>query len=163
MTVVTDVHQDADALTLTITSVFGHPPAHVWQAWENPRLLERWWGPPTYPATVEVFELRPTGRVTYFMTGPEGDRHAGYWNVVSVEPPHAIEFVDGFADSDGVANDAMPTTRTRVDLAATDDGGTTMTITTTFPSLDAMEQMAAMGMVEGMSAALGQIPALLDT
>jgi uncharacterized protein YndB with AHSA1/START domain len=88
--------------------------------------------------------------------------------VVSVEPPHAIEFVDGFADrdgvvSDGVANDAMPTTRTRVDLAATDDGGTIMTVVTTFPSLDAMEQMAAMGMVEGMSAALGQIPALLDT
>ena len=38
-------------LTLTITAEFNAPVTRVWELWENPRLLERWWGPPTYPAT----------------------------------------------------------------------------------------------------------------
>ena len=40
-------------------------------------------------------------------------------------------------------------------------GGTSMTIETHFPSLQAMEQLAAMGAEEGMRAALGQIDAIL--
>jgi hypothetical protein len=39
--------------------------------------------------------------------------------------------------------------------------GTRMTITSTFPTLEAMEQMVAMGMLEGMAGALGQIDAIL--
>ena len=69
---VTDVRKDPDALTLTITSVFDAAVDRVWQLWADPRRLERWWGPPTYPATFVDHDLTPGGRVTYFMTGPEG-------------------------------------------------------------------------------------------
>jgi uncharacterized protein YndB with AHSA1/START domain len=54
----------------------------------------------------------------------------------------------------------MPTTTTIVTLTG-QGGGTSMTIETHFPSLQAMEQLAAMGMEEGMTAALGQIDAIL--
>jgi uncharacterized protein YndB with AHSA1/START domain len=40
-------------------------------------------------------------------------------------------------------------------------GGTRMTILTRFTDLDQLEKVAAMGMVEGMTGALGQIDALL--
>ncbi len=73
----------------------------MWQLWADPRQLERWWGPPTYPATVEKHDLTPGGEVTYFMTVPEGDKPRGWWRVTSVIPPKSLEFIDGFADQDG--------------------------------------------------------------
>jgi uncharacterized protein YndB with AHSA1/START domain len=41
-------------------------------------------------------------------------------------------------------------------------GGTRMTILTRFTDLEQLEKVAAMGMVEGMTQALGQIDALLS-
>jgi uncharacterized protein YndB with AHSA1/START domain len=49
---VTDVRRDPDALTLTISSEYDAPAACVWELWADPRQLERWWGPPTYPAAI---------------------------------------------------------------------------------------------------------------
>ncbi|WP_261556372.1 SRPBCC family protein [Frankia tisae] len=160
MTVI-DVQQDPAGRTLKISTRFDAPPARVWQIWQDPRQLERWWGPPTYPATVIDHDLSPGGSVTYFMTSPEGDKHYGWWRVTSAEAPHRLEFEDGFADDAGRPNLDLPTTTVRVQLTADGEAATVMTIESNFPSTEAMEQMVAMGMVEGMSAALGQIEALL--
>lgn len=70
---VTNVEKDAEQHTMTITSHFDAPIERVWELWVNPHLLERWWGRPTYPATVVDHDLTPGGKVTYFMTGPDGD------------------------------------------------------------------------------------------
>jgi hypothetical protein len=69
---VTDVRKDPAALTMTVASEWDAPIARVWQLWADPRKLERWWGPPTYPATVVEHDLRPGGKVSYFMTSPRG-------------------------------------------------------------------------------------------
>ncbi len=159
---VTSVHKDPEALTMSIEATFDAPVEQVWRVWADPRKLERWWGPPTYPATVLDHELTPGGRVTYFMTGPEGDQHRGWWQVLAVESPHRLEFEDGFADGAGEPDPSMPTTTTRVSLTERENGGTTMAIETTFPTLEAMEKMVAMGMEEGMTLAIGQIDALLS-
>ncbi|MEO5633787.1 SRPBCC domain-containing protein [Gaiella sp.] len=158
---VANVHKDADTLTMAITAEFDAPVEEVWNVWADPRKLERWWGPPTYPATVLDHDLTPGGRVTYVMTGPEGDRHRGWWRVLAVEAPHRLEFEDGFADGAGDPNPDLPTTVARVSLSTPEDGRTTMAIETTFPTLGAMEQILAMGMEEGITLAIGQIDALL--
>ena len=62
--------------------------------------LERWWGPPTHPATFEKHDLTPGGEATYFMTGPEGAMW-GAWRVRAVDPPTSLEFINAFADTDG--------------------------------------------------------------
>ncbi len=162
MTVI-DVQENPEALTLTLTARFDAPPPRVWQVWQDPRQLERWWGPPTYPATVVDHDLAPGGAVTYFMTGPEGDKHYGWWRVLSVDTPHRLEFEDGFADDSGRPNPDMPVTTVRVQLTADGEKATVMTIESTFPTLEAMEQLVSMGMVDGMSAALNQIDALLSS
>ncbi len=95
------------------------------------------------------------------MTGPDGDKSHGWWQVLAVEPPNRLELKDGFADDSGTPNDAMPTTTTVVTLTERDGGGTLMAIETQFPSLQAMEQLVAMGMEEGMAAAMGQIAEIL--
>lgn len=158
---VTSVEKDPGAMTLTVTAQFGAPVARVWQMWEDPRLLERWWGPPEYPATVVEHDLAPGGLVTYFMTGPQGDRHHGWWRIRGAGAPNDLEFEDGFADDSGTPNPDLPVSDVRVRLADQAGGGTVMTIETTFPSLEAMEQMVAMGMEEGITAAIGQIDAIL--
>jgi uncharacterized protein YndB with AHSA1/START domain len=158
---ITDVDKDPAAARMTVTAEFDAPVERVWQVWADPRQLERWWGPPTWPATVTEHDLAQGGTVKYVMTGPDGGRSAGYWNVIAVDPPNGFEIEDGFAGDDGEPNADMPTTMMRVALARRDDGGTRMTVVSTFPSTEAMEQMVAMGMEEGMRAAMGQIDALL--
>ena len=158
---VTTVHKDPEALTMRITAELDATVERAWQLWADPRQLERWWGPPTYPATVVDHDLSPGGTVRYFMTGPDGDKSAGWWKVRSVSAPNRLEFEDGFAGDDGEPNPAMPTMVIRVSLDDREGGGTRMAVETTFPSIEVMDQMIQMGMEEGMTGAMGQIDGIL--
>lgn len=157
---VTDVNKDLDALTMTITAEFDAGAARVWEMWSDPRQLERWWGPPTYPATFVDHDLSPGGRAAYFMTSPEGQKYHGWWRVEETEPPSRLRFEDGFADDEGKPNAEMPTTIATVTIVDA-DGHTTMTIESKFGSREGMEQVIEMGVEQGMVEALGQIDALL--
>lgn len=159
---VKSIDKDPANLTMVVTAEFDAPVESVWQMWENPRQLERWWGPPTYPATFVEHDLSPGGHMSYYMTGPDGDRPRGWWRVIEVDAPKLLVFDDGFADEDGTPNPEMPTTTTRVTLHERETGQTVMKIETTFPSLEAMEEMAAMGMEEGLRSAVDQIDNLLS-
>ena len=158
---VISVVKDADARTVTVTARFDAPIDRVWQVWSDPRQLERWWGPPGYPATVTEHDLAPGGTVAYAMTGPEGDRHGGTWRVRAVDPPRAVEFEDGVADADGNPDPDAPASVIRVALSAAADGGTHMVVTTTWATDEGMEWMVATGTDAGLTAAVAQIDALL--
>lgn len=161
MTVIA-VEKDPAALTMIVTTEFGATPERVWELWADPRQLERWWGPPSYPATVDAHDLRPGGKVEYHMTGPAGDTPRGYWDVDEVQPPHRLTLHDGFANDDGTPNTDMEGPAEMV--VTIDDAGngqTRMRIQSIFPSAAAMEQNLAMGMEQGLTQALGQIDAIL--
>ncbi len=157
---VTAVHKDPHALTMTLDAEFDATPERVWQLWADPRQLERWWGPPTYPATFTRHDLTPGSRVEYHMTGPEGDQPRGYWVIVDVDPPRSLVFRDGFANDDGSDNTDMPEGEVRVTIEPAGQR-TRMSILSLFPSAAAMEQLLAMGQEEGMKQAVGQIDAIL--
>lgn len=158
---ITNVHKDTEAVTMTVESEWDATVEQVWDLWADPRKLERWWGPPTYPATVVDHDLRAGGRVSYFMTGPDGDKSAGYWEVLVADAPHTLEVRDGFADDSGTPNDQMPTMVMRTTIEAISDTRTRMTTVTQFPSVEAMDQLVNMGMEEGMREAMSQIEAVL--
>ena len=158
---VTAVRKDPKALTMTVTAEFDASAERVWQLWADPRQLERWWGPPTYPATFTKHDLAPGSRVEYHMTGPEGDQPRGYWDVLETDPPHRLVFRDGFANDDGAPNDALPRNEGRVTIEEVGNGRTRMSIESIFPSTEAMEQILAMGMEQGLTDAIGQIDAIL--
>ena len=67
----------------------------------------------------------------------------------------------GSSDADGTVDHSLPTTRTTVTLEALPDGGTRMTVVSSFPTREAMQQLLEMGVEEGMLSAMGQIEALL--
>jgi uncharacterized protein YndB with AHSA1/START domain len=158
---VTAVRKDPQALSMTLDAEFDASPERVWELWADPRQLERWWGPPTYPATFTKHALAPGSRVEYHMTGPEGDQPKGFWDVVEVAPPHRLVVHDGFANDDGTPNLEMPTGVMRVAIDDIGAGRTRMSIESIFPTTEAMEQLLAMGQEEGMKQAIGQIDAIL--
>ena len=157
---VTDVRQDLDTRTLTITADFAAPVERVWQVYADPRQLEKVWGPPTYPATFVDHDLRPGARTTYFMTGPEGDKFAGYWEITAVDEPNGFSFRDGFADLEFNPNPTLPVATNDYTFSA-HDGGTRATFVSTFASAEAMQQVLDMGVVEGATAAINQIDGLV--
>ena len=159
MTIVSS-KQDPDALTFVVVAEFSAPPSRVWQVWADPRQLERWWGPPTWPATFEQHDVVAGGGSRYYMTGPDGEKARGWWRFLSLDEPRSLEFEDGFSDESGLPNPQMPTLRGRVELEEI-AAGTRMTVTSQFATVEQMEQLVQMGMVEGMTLAMGQIDDVL--
>jgi uncharacterized protein YndB with AHSA1/START domain len=154
------VVSDPEALTLTVVGEYPVPVERLWEAYADPRQLERFWGPETYPATFSRHDMAAGGRSQYTMTGPDGDTSHGWWRFIAVEPGRRFEVEDGFAHEDGRPNDDMPTMRMAFTFEPTADGSR-FTSVTYFPSLEAMERLVEMGMLEGMQSALGQLDGVL--
>jgi uncharacterized protein YndB with AHSA1/START domain len=157
---VISVEKDLDSLSLTLVADFDAQIEQVWQLWADPRQLERWWGPPTHPSTVEKHDLAVGGEVLYFMTGPEGEKTWGWWRVTSVNPPTSLEFTDGFANQDGTPNAETPPTTVQMRLTE-HDGGTRMELRFVFDSSEHMEQVERSGAFEVFPLSVGQMDALL--
>jgi uncharacterized protein YndB with AHSA1/START domain len=157
---ITTVSSDAKNLTLTVVGEYPVPVERLWDAYADPRQLERFWGPEQWPATFTRHDMAPGGRSEYYMSGPDGSRPRGWWRFLAVEPGRRIEVEDGFAHDDGRPNDAMPTMRMVFTFEATATGSRFHGVTH-FPSVEAMEQLVQMGMVEGLRSAMGQLDAVL--
>lgn len=157
---VTDVTSDLDRRTLTITAQFAAPVERVFAIYDDPRQLERIWGPPDYPATVVDHDLRPGGRVNYLMTGPQGEKFHGCWLVETVDAPTGFAFDDAFTDESFTVNPDLPVSRNVFAFSAA-DGGTRAVFTSTYATAEALQQVLDMGVVEGASGAINQIDELL--
>ncbi|HEX8832009.1 MAG TPA: SRPBCC domain-containing protein [Longimicrobium sp.] len=157
---VTSVTSDTTALTLTVVGDYPVPVERLWGAYADPRQLERFWGPETWPATFTRHDMEVGGRSEYYMTGPDGTTSRGWWRFVAVEPVRRFEVEDGFANEDGTENDAMPSMRMvfTFEPAGT---GSRVTSVTHFPSVEAMRQLVDMGMEEGLRSAMGQLDGVL--
>jgi uncharacterized protein YndB with AHSA1/START domain len=157
---ITSVTSDAAALTLTLIADYPVPVERLWEAYSDPRQIERFWGPEQWPATFTRHDMVAGGWSHYHMTGPDGSRSRGWWRFLAVDPLRRIEVEDGFADEHGQPNPAMPAMRMVFEFSAT-ASGSRFTSVTTFPSLEAMEELVKMGMMEGLKSAMGQLDALL--
>lgn len=158
---VTDVTTDTENLTMTVTADFAAPIERVWNAYSDPRQLERFWGPPGWPATFTAWDHTVGGRALYTMNGPRGEKSSGYWEFLTIDEPRRFEVLDGFADEQGNPNQEFPAMRMDFAFESTADG-TSMVTTTHFDSLEALEQVVEMGMVEGTKMAMGQLDAVLQ-
>lgn len=158
---VTSVTTDAEALTLTLVAEFPVAPERVWKAFTDPRQLERFWGPPGWPATFDAFDFTPGGIAEYAMTGPRGESARGRWEFVRIDDGNGFEVLDAFANDDGTPNAEMPATRMSFTIGSAPDGARLESVTY-FPSVEALEQLTSMGMVEGATMAMNQLDAVLQ-
>lgn len=158
---VTSIDTDAEALTMTVVADFAVPTTRLWEAYADPRQIEKFWGPPEWPATFSRHDMAAGGMSRYYMTGPDGEQVHGLWEIVHVDAPHTLEVRDRFVAENGDADDDMPSMRVVFDF--TDTGkGSRLVVTTSFNSVPDMEQMLEMGMDEGMTTAMAQIDQVVE-
>jgi uncharacterized protein YndB with AHSA1/START domain len=151
----TSITKDAATLTLTVVGDYPVPQQRLWDAFADPRQLERFWGPPTWPATFTRHDFKVGGRAEYFLTGPNGEKWSGSWKFTAVNPISSFEANDG---DDNAEDENMPSSMTFTFV--TTPAGSRMTIVTRFSSVEAMEQTIP-GMEEGLRAAMPQLDAVL--
>jgi len=161
MTVITTI-KDVENLTLTLVAQFDATPDRVWEVWEDPRKLEQWWGPPTFPATFTRHDFVVGGESRYFMTGPAGETPRGWWRIDAIDKPRRVDFANGLAGDDGEPAPGVEPMIGYVTFEAI-DSDTRMTAVTHFIDAAQMQTMVDMGMQEGMTQAIGQIDALLSS
>ena len=152
---ITSVTKDAAKLTLTVVAEFPVSQRRLWEAYADPRQLERFWGPPGFPATFTRHDMKVGGRSEYSMTGPEGQKWTGSWKFIAVNPISSFEAKDG---EDNAEDENMPASMKFT--FETTAKGSRVTAVTWFSSLEAMEQSAT-GMEQGVRAATPQLDALL--
>ncbi|NBD27481.1 SRPBCC family protein [Paenibacillus glycinis] len=75
---------------LVATRVIRAPKETVFDAWTDPELLARWWGPKGFTNTFSEFDPRPGGTWTFVMHGPNGADYANTNVFVEVVRPERI-------------------------------------------------------------------------
>jgi uncharacterized protein YndB with AHSA1/START domain len=158
---VTEITTDPEALTMTLVADFAAPRERLWHAFTEPRQLERFWGPPGWPAAFSEFDFVVGGRARYAMTGPMGERSRGAWEFVRIDDPDGFEVLDGFVDEDGNLIDGMPVMRMTFGFEQT-EGGSRLVNVSHFTSVEALDEVVAMGAVEGSTLAMNQLDAVLQ-
>lgn len=157
---VTDVTTDHETLTMTLTAEFAASVDRLWKAFTDPAQLERFWGPPGWPATFPRFEFAVGGRADYYMTSPRGEKAGGSWEFLEIDAPRTFSVLDSFVDAGGAPADGLPTMRVVFAFEPT-AAGSKLINTTYFTSAEALEQVVAMGAVEGSTMAFNQLDRVL--
>jgi len=157
---VTDVHSDPENLTVVVIADLAAPIERVWRAYTDPRQLERFWGPPGWPATFSQFDFTVGGRALYSMTGPHGETSSAAWEFTAIDEPNGFTVIDAFVGDDGVPLDGG---QSRMVFAFEASGsGTTMTATSYFATHESLQMVLDMGMAEGLRMAMSQLDAVLQ-
>lgn len=158
---VTDIITDPEKLEMTLVAEFAAPAHRLWHALTDPRQLERFWGPPGWPATFTEFDFTVGGRARYHMTSPRGEASRGAWEFLRIDDGSSFEVIDSFVDEHGAALEGFPAMRMTFAVADAVDGSR-LTNVSYFTSLEALEQIVAMGGVEGARQAISQLDAVLQ-
>lgn len=66
--------------------------ALVFKAWTEPAHLIRWWGPKGFTNTFHEFDLRPNGRWSLVMHGPDGTNYPNESVFLEIKEPTLFSF-----------------------------------------------------------------------
>ena len=143
---------------LIVTRTFDAPRSLVFSAYSSCEHIRNWWGPRSWPVHECSMDFRVGGVWHYCMRGPgEGDVSWGYAVYDEIVEPELIAYTDAFSDEEGRVNEAMPRTRSKVELVSQEDGRTLLTITATYGSPDELQTVIDMGMIPGITETLDRL------
>ncbi len=160
---------------ITIERVFDAPREKVWQAWTQPELIKKWWGPEGFTAPSIKLDLRVGGKYTFAMHGPAGsewDRDMYSSGIYKeIIPNEKIVSTDYFSDENGnmikpsdEGQDKNFPTEMTVTITFEDAGYGKTKLTIFYPKAENEEQFQAMlksGMKEGWSSSLDKLADIL--
>jgi uncharacterized protein YndB with AHSA1/START domain len=142
---------------LVLKCTFDVSPRRVFQAFQEPDHLVRWWGPKGWQIELSRFDCKPGGVWHYRMRcvdqnqpefyGQESWRKAIYHEVAE---PKRLVYMDFFADEEGEPMEGMPELLVTLTFAE-QEGKTLFTNRTHFPSRQSLETTMDMGLVQEMA------------
>lgn len=151
---------------LSFERAYAAPIDRVWEAWTDPAMLRRWWGPKDTTIDECEVDLRLGGRVHIVMVAGEGmGKYAGTrWplegTITELEPPHRLVY-DARSWTEGEAD---TTIEHRNEVQLTADGDTTVvSLQVTIGAIGKAAKMAAFGMRWGYKAQLDELEVLLSS
>lgn len=153
---ITDVRRDLEAMSLTIIGEFPVSVRRLWDAYVDPRQIERFWSRVGWPATFLRHDLHPGGQSRYEVRGPTEVPTQWCWDVIEVDAPSSFEVVDGIVRTDGSPHPEAPSLRMVYRFDPTDDGSR-LSATIWFASRGLMQELLQWGMDQGILSAMGQI------
>jgi uncharacterized protein YndB with AHSA1/START domain len=131
------------------------PRDRVWQAWADPEVLAKWWGPRGWETEIKTFEFKPGGVWHYGMKCVDerqgeffGQVSWGKATFVEVNEPDNFVYKDEFADEEGNVNPEMPVMTITMDFIE-EDGKTRLRSTGVFDTEEGYNKVIAMGVEQG--------------
>lgn len=149
----TNVERASDR-ELLVTRSFNAPARIVFEAWANPDLFRQWWAPKSFCMTIVSCEMdvRTGGSYRLEIGHPASDSPMAFFGrYLDVVPGERIVWTNEESGEGPV---------TTVTFAES-DGRTTVTISSLFPNVQALEDELASGACEGTKESLAQLETLL--
>ena len=129
---------------LVFERTFDAPRERVWQAFTDPELVPRWWGPHGTTTVVAEMDVRPGGKWRYISSAPDRDDVEFFGEYLSIDPPAGFEWTFMF-DVPGLGAQGGPETHTFEDV----DGKTLVRSVGHLGSPEMIEGALGSGMAAG--------------
>ena len=143
-------------LELRMSRVFDAPRELVFAAYTDPKHVPNWWGMRNSTTIVDTMDVRPGGRWRYIQRAADGTEWAFNGEYRDVVPPERLVSTFIF--------EGMPD-KVVVDSATFDehDGKTTVTVISSFASVEDRNGMLQSGMESGAAESWDRLAELLAT
>ncbi len=143
---------------IIVTRVLDAPRELVWEAWIDPKQVEKWWGPKGFTTTVHEMEAKPGGVFRQTMHGPDGVDYPNESVFVEVVKPERIAFSHRGGEK-GVPEIQLKMIWTFEDQ----EGKTKVTIRQVYPTTEARDHAAnTYGAIEGGKQTLERLAEYLE-
>jgi uncharacterized protein YndB with AHSA1/START domain len=145
-----------DGTVFTMKRELNAPLDRVWEAWADPDILAKWWGPRGWETTIKSFDFTENGVWHYCMKCVDekqgewfGQESWGKATFKSIQPKNKFVYLDEFSDAEGNSNAEMPAIEIHMTFEETPDGKTVVTSASDFGSPEALKKVMEMGMEQG--------------
>jgi len=137
---------------LVITREFAAPRDLLWDVWNEPQHIEKWFGPKGFSTRVNALEFKVGGKFDYVMIGPDGTEYPGVSYYKEITPKERVVASDDFGDK---MEEVMPDVDLPGAMVVTqlfdpiDDKKSKVTIRIMHASAEDKKKHEKMGVVQG--------------
>ncbi|HEU4788391.1 MAG TPA: SRPBCC family protein [Flavobacterium sp.] len=75
---------------IVTTRIINFPINLAFKAWTDPNHLKNWWGPKGFTNTFNEFDLRPGGKWSFIMHGPDKGNYHNEVEFIKIDKPNLI-------------------------------------------------------------------------
>lgn len=151
-----------DKNTVTVRREFAASRERMWDVYTKSELLDQWFAPKPLTTKTKTMDFREGGYWLYAMIEPDGKKHWGRLDYLSIHPITSYSALDGFCDENGVVNADLPRSRWDVTFEDLRERSVVQTIVS-YQSLADLETVLQMGVEEGMRLTMESLEDLLST